>query len=434
MILQLSDILYCIISSVEDSKFLAWCNTIIKYVPKDIKFYVLRNKPLSQDIIEYVNNSLPQMTIKIVPNETYVNQDIVKGVKFVKLRYDSIMLSEPTEGSAIILGDDDMMFEEAFRDSITNNLVIFEKADYAICTHRVISGYSFDNCKFEGLRHGIFFKYNKKIIEEFGSYSDYYGGGEDSLMHEIFFKNGIWKNLRIIQSGINHVGGNMGRYFDAELTLQNNPIYTVYHCHKIANEISRTFIEEQNAKCLQFFEDNLKDLYCVNYITEDEKTQYEQYGYTFITNKITDKILLHEIPAKLYLTPPIINSDFLDGDKKLIYKYGEQIESYEWAKENIDRLSGILNIADTIRFAIPGIIGSFTPNIGINDVIPKEDKNETFIQHNSNYVIEHKVDELAQVFFTIEPTGIFINVKNKDAFITYYSNACCAIKLNIFLK
>jgi hypothetical protein len=276
---------YCIISCVQDDKFLEWLRTI-ENVPSEVQFYVLRNKPFEKPItIAAELDKFPNVHITMEPNSLYVNPDVEFGVKFVKLRYDSIRLAKPSEGDWIMLGDDDMFFQKGFDKVLENSLKTFEAIDYGIGTHRMLSSYSFANCKLEGLRHGIFFKYRKKIIDEFAAYQDTYGGGEDSLLHVLHYKAGVYKSCRLLLNKIDHVGGNMSRYFDKDMNTIKDLKYCVHHVYKLVEEIRnvKNFIKKQDKKSADFFKKLYKDfkLHIVFAETQEQKEAVEKYGFTY---------------------------------------------------------------------------------------------------------------------------------------------------------
>jgi hypothetical protein len=383
---------------VPDKEFLIWLDTIIKNVPETVHFYILRNKPLLKETVDIVKK-YKNITMKIVPNKDYVNPNVEKGIKFVKLRYDSIMLAKPKQDDWIMLGDDDMFFLDNFKDCLNEHYKLFEKIEYGIATHRVVSSYTFDSCKFEGLRHGIFFKYNKVIIKQFGKLRNLYGGGEDSLLHQLFYIGGITKSLRFVFNGIEHVGGNMNRYFDSGMKLIHDERYTVCAVHKLAEAQKNEFIREQNSKCLEFFNSIYKDLQKIEYRTEEEEAQLKEYGYTFHYEDIVG-IVANFIPAQNWLMPPLFEKFFENGKRRIIEYSQDTIPN----KESVMTITGIFNVADTLRFKINGEIPCFN---------------------------DREVGENAYIYYTVEDDGIYINVQNKQSFIQEYGNCCVSIKTSI---
>jgi len=202
---------YTFISCVEDNKFLEWFETL-KNIPREVEIFILRNAPLKQETVDIVEAE-GRTTMVIRERSEYVNDDIKSGIRFVKLRYDSIMITNPQPDEWISLGDDDMMFlpgyEEEYRKQI---LPILPHLDAFWATEYGFAPMSWERARFHGVRRGFHFRYNPDIIFEYGKYVNYYGGGEDSLLALLLYEH-TTKSVNIHIDNVDHPGQNTQSYF-----------------------------------------------------------------------------------------------------------------------------------------------------------------------------------------------------------------------------
>ncbi|MDR0304386.1 MAG: hypothetical protein LBH98_06425 [Chitinispirillales bacterium] len=214
---------FCVISSVEDEKFLKFIDGL-QFLPKEWETHVLRNKPLSEKTKKRCAKN-KNLFMRYRENSQYVSPEIQYGIKFVKLRYDSVQEAHPEENDWIMLGDDDMFFDAKFRDVSAPNIEEIAKSgvvDFLVGTYSSSVSYSFTAAKREGIRHGQVFRYRKEIMEEYYKYYDTYGGGEDSMFALINYMKG--RCVTNITPGVEHTGHNLANYIPKPYD-QNNEKY-----------------------------------------------------------------------------------------------------------------------------------------------------------------------------------------------------------------
>lgn len=201
----------CIISAASDATFRRFTEGC-KFIPEHWEIHVLRNKPLLDSSLNLAK-SYKNIFIHWKENSEYTLLDVKYGLKMLKLRYDSVTLTNPQENEWFIFGDDDMFFDERYLEISAPNiekLAESDMIDFMVGTLDSSVSYSFTAAKREGIRHGQLFRYRKKIFDEYGKYADYLGGGEDSLFAVLNYMYG--RCITNITPGVDHIGHNLANY------------------------------------------------------------------------------------------------------------------------------------------------------------------------------------------------------------------------------
>lgn len=225
----------CFISAVSDDKFIEWYKTLVN-LPKNWEIYILRNKSIKKETLEFAQ-TIRKSIIKVVPNENYREPTLTEcNIKFVKLRFDSLMLSQPKEDEWIMFGDDDMFILEGFSEDIKQLDDIADRIDWCVASHLPHHAQVAKDAVFEGIRHGQYFKYKTKAFEEYLRFIDCVGAGEDSLLAIIYYK--FYRVVAIFLPSVNHKGANLSTY----LSTQYHPLYL---SSKVFAYIEEGFTQEQ---------------------------------------------------------------------------------------------------------------------------------------------------------------------------------------------
>lgn len=211
----------CIISAVFDDKFIEWYKTLSN-LPLDWRIYILRNKPLLESTYKVISEMehFNRTEILEVANENYRSVEMEGcNLKFVKLRYDSLMLAKPKEDEWIMFGDDDMFILDEFREDIKQLEKVSDDIDWCVASHLPHGPELAKDAVFEGIRHGQFFKYKIKAFEEYKRFIDCVGAGEDSILALIYYK--WYRTVKIFLPSVEHPGANLSTY----LSTQYHPDY-----------------------------------------------------------------------------------------------------------------------------------------------------------------------------------------------------------------
>ena len=191
----------CIISSAEDNILMRFIDSL-QYVKVDYHCYILRNR---QTAVESKEN----VTIHVVDKNEYIKKE---GIQLLKLRIESIELAEPEENDIIMLGDDDMYFQENVDFNFINILGIDIEFIAARTFPRPLV---WESCKHVGIHRGHYFRYKQEIWNFIKSkYIECVGGGEDGLIACMHYKYNKGKSLEINLPGVVHAGGNSYAYYN----------------------------------------------------------------------------------------------------------------------------------------------------------------------------------------------------------------------------
>jgi len=191
----------CIISSADD-KILQRFISSLRNITQQYECFILRNKPTN---VTFPDN--PFITMKIVENEEYRKYDMIQ---LLKLRIDSVKLANPSSSDIIMLGDDDMYFENGFNfDNIytcmDNNVEFILGREW----HKPMY---WNDCLAAGIHKGQYMIYNKDIWDDIEKYEDYVGGGEDGLIAAISYKHNKGKCIYLNIPYCVHIGYNTFSY------------------------------------------------------------------------------------------------------------------------------------------------------------------------------------------------------------------------------
>lgn len=276
---------FCVISSASEEifdKFIDGC----EFIPSHWEIHILRNKPLENNSIKKVEK-LSNLTLHWRDNSEYVVPNLRYGIKMVKLRYDSVMVTNPKEGEWFLLGDDDMFFNEEYVETAKNTEKLLESnlIDFMVGTNTSSCSYSFSLAKREGIRHGQFFRFNTEVFNEYAKYKELFGGGEDSLFATLNYLNVRCINNIII--GVDHIGHNLANYIPKPWE-ENPQIYVASVVNGI--QLPARVVREINGKHTDTYTvcKNNKLLCCPPMIYFDPKkySKDEQKDYIIRGNRI----------------------------------------------------------------------------------------------------------------------------------------------------
>ena len=192
----------CIISAGED-KILERFIESLNFIKEEFHCYILRNTPTQVDVSGNGN-----ITMKTVPNHNYREAG---RIQLLKLRVESVEMSNPQEGDIVMLGDDDMIFENGVGLLPAIDLLENKGIDF-IVGRDVPAPLFWNSCLSTGIYHGHLFKYKKNVWEKIKEFQEFYGGGEDGIIAALHYKYAGGMCLQINLPKVVHVGYNSFAY------------------------------------------------------------------------------------------------------------------------------------------------------------------------------------------------------------------------------